>query len=412
MTRRARPLAASISLVLVVVGCASAPRWQATRSPDALDAAALLTAEASTYARGERPEEIPIVPARRRLRPCCGFGSSLRVQVGAVKIPAVSIGNIRSADDIGRHTYDAGRNAQDQIIGSERNGLVYTCRGGFIDTAHVRDYADWTLFFATRFARHLETGTRFALPDSEGGTRTITLSPIDPELIAAVGRREVASALAVWTAFRLSVWHEIATWYGWSSLPLFPERASAFSPEDLYSNLLGAKLASAIVNARNDLSEPLFNDAMDAWFSQALDFLGAMPSDSGEDAIGAVDGVWWDSSVRLPDPRLVMRRHLDLGLHQRPWLVPPPVAPTSIERACGPDVRPHPLRNPVRLYDLVFAETVRIEVALDPDLTNHPALAAFAGALDDRDFLDLVETIRGAAREELGEYADSPEVRP
>ena len=98
-----------------------------------LDAAALLATDLSTFDRGERPEEVPVVPVRRRLRPCCGFGSSLRVRVGAVNIPGVSIGNIRSADDIGRHTYDAGRSAQDQIAGSERNGLVYTCRGGFID---------------------------------------------------------------------------------------------------------------------------------------------------------------------------------------------------------------------------------------------------------------------------------------
>lgn len=40
-------------------------------------------------------------------------------------------------------------------------------------------------------------------------------------------------------AYDLSVWHEIATWYGVSSVPLVSEQFSSFSPEDVYSNLLG-----------------------------------------------------------------------------------------------------------------------------------------------------------------------------
>ena len=404
---RGSPLVTLVALLMIgATGCATAPRWRATRSPDVLDAAALLGADASGGLRGERPEEVPIVPVRRRLRPCCGFGSSLRVRVGAVNIPGVSIANIRSPDDIGRHTYDAGRNAQDQIIGSERNGLVYTCRGGFIDTAHVRDYADWTLYFATRFGRHLEEGTRITLPDDEGGRRTIVLAPIDPDLIAAVGRREVSSALAVWAAFQLSIWHEIATWYGWSSLTLFPERASAFSPEDLYSNLLGAKLASAIVNAGNDISEPLWNEAMDAWLSQSLSFLGAVDASVGEDAMAAVDGVWWDSNVRLPDPKLVLRRHFELGLDQRPWVVPASLRPPSVADACRDAGGAHPLRNPVRLYDLTFSDVIRLEIEFDERLAATPALSAYTGHVDDRDFPDLIEAIRLAARAEFGDEVD------
>jgi hypothetical protein len=39
-----------------------------------------------------------------------------------------------------------------------------------------------------------------------------------------------------------------------------------------------------------------------------------------------VDGVWWNSKARLPDPRLVLRRNLDAGTELTPW---------QISQACG-----------------------------------------------------------------------------
>ena len=52
------------------------------------------------------------------------------------------------------HVYDSGnstfgsRGAGPEILHSEGNGLAYACGGGFIDIAHVRDYADTALYFA------------------------------------------------------------------------------------------------------------------------------------------------------------------------------------------------------------------------------------------------------------------------
>lgn len=415
MTRRA-PVLLLVVLVSALSACASDPRWATTRRPDVLDAASLLASEQSGLDRSERPDEVPSVPVRRRLRPCCGFGSGLQVKVGPMAVPGIAIGNIRSPDQIGRHVYDAGQNAQDVLIGSERNGLVYTCRGGFLDTAHVRDYADWTLYLATAFGRRLETGGRIELPDSEGGFRTIVLQPIDGHHVAALGRRELSAALAVSTAFRLSIWHEIATWYGWSSFDLFPERVSAFSPEDLYSNLLGAKLASAIINSGNDLSETLFNEAMDAWLDQSMRFLGAVPADVGREVMEAVDGLWWDSSTRLPDPALVLRRNVDVGLRQLPWTVPPdrlaPDLAEVLDDACGTEREAHPLRNPTRLFDLRFAEIARLEIELEPELAGHPSFAKYEGTVTDADFPELLETIRAEAREEFGPLADRSTTSP
>lgn len=394
--------------MLQSLGCVTRSRWETTRQPDVVDAAAILASDGLGLMRDERPEEVPVVPVRRRLRPCCGFGSGLRVRLGKLAIPAFEIGNIRSADDIGRHTYDAGQRGADQMIGSERNGLVYTCRGGFIDTAHVRDYADWTLYLATQLGRRLETGGVIELPDSEGGIRRFVLEPIDPELVAVLGRRSLTASLAVWAGFQLSIWHEIATWGGWASFDLFSERASAFSPEDLYSNMLGAKIAGAIISQGDDLSEVLFNRAVDVWFRQSLSFLESVDAQHGERAMAVVDGLWWDSSARLPDAGLVRRRSIQNGHHIEPWLVPDKTWRGRGERACAADTEPHVLRNPSRIPLLDFVDVLRFEVDLDPMLASSPMFEQYDGRVTQADFDEILEAIRAAAREEFGADADRP----
>ena len=86
------------------------------------------------------------------------------------------------------------------------------------------------------------------------------MQPLEPELLRQYTRREIATPLRQWLAWQLSVWHEIATWYGWSHVSAFPEIASAFSPEDFYSNLLGIWLMGALVHERAAISEDSYND--------------------------------------------------------------------------------------------------------------------------------------------------------
>lgn len=403
--------------VLVWVGCASQPRWRATRNPDALDAAAVLASDTGSLRRDLRPDEMPEIPVRRRLRPCCAFGSRLQVRVWAVKIPGVAIENVRSPDDIGHHNYDAGQRGRDDVAeGGERNGLVYTCRGGFVDIAHVRDYADWTLFLASWIGRHLETGAVIELPDDEGGRRRFVLEPVAPELVRDVGRRSMSGALAVWAGFQLSIWHEIATWYGWSAFGAFPERASAFSPEDIYSNLLGAKLVMPIIESGRDSSEDLFDRAVDVWLAQALAYLGAVDARLGEEAVRAVDQLWWDSNALLPDDDLVLRRNLQLGSTIEPWQVPDAAAGPALRdrlaRHCDGELSPHRLRNPSRIPGLAFEDVLRFEVELEAGFAARPALAPVGPVVSQRDFPAILERIRLEVLEEFGPFGDRPEPAP
>jgi len=163
---------AVVALVLLATACVKKPLWQAKWSPTEQAVAAALgdSTEGDAYLQGVVTAKIPDIPVRKKLRPCCAFGSDIRVKVGGIPVPGVTIGNIISAQDVGHHQYDSGMiergSDQTRVLGSsERNGLVYTCRGGFIDTAHLRDCADWTLYLSSQIARRIYDGGTIELPD-------------------------------------------------------------------------------------------------------------------------------------------------------------------------------------------------------------------------------------------------------
>jgi hypothetical protein len=387
--------------------------------PTPEDAGIALKAENLTQlSQDPKALTIPPVPVRRRLRPCCAFGADLAAKVGRVPVPAFRIGNILGRDDIGPHTYDSGllhiRRSEQQavLLNNEKNGLIYTCRGGFIDTAHVRDYADWSLFLGTEFARNLATGTTITLPD-EGGSRTILLKPIDPEILARYHPTMIAIVLAEWVTFKMSMWHEIATWFWWSSVPGFPEKASAFSPEDLYSNLIGIKLVSAIAHRRLTRSEELYNQNVTAWLLQGIDYLGAVPKEVSRDAMRAVDGTWWDSSKRLPDPSLVLRRDLDIESPQVPWLVPDslatPALRETLRRHCGEDPAPARLAHRSSAAGIVLSDLVTLRIAVNDGIAAQSPFPEIGRVITQKDFPAIVAAIREQNRDEFGQDADRPD---
>ena len=256
-------------------------------------------------------------------------------------MPFFSIGNIIDVDELGPHTYDAGAfsvegSSQTNAFTIENNGLIYTCRGGFIDTAHVRDYADWTLFWAATIARASVTGATVDLP-AEGGARRVIIRPLPAELIDRYGLRRTVISMAQWLAFQLSIWHEIATAYGWATIDLYPEYVSAFSPEDLYSNLLGIKIAGGLLmQSDSAATDSLYDQNMDRWLQATLRYLQPVSAAAGKAAMYLVDGVWWDSKARLPDPRLVLRRNFDVGPEITPWLISRAYQLAGDDRVGGP----------------------------------------------------------------------------
>jgi len=218
-----------------------------------------------------------------------------------VPIPVYQIGNVLTLDSLGRHHYnDSALGAVKNIVGlsEEKNGLLYTHRGGFIDIAHVRDTADNTFYLFSRIYPKLGQQWRFFYSEE---------SP--PAAMAQ--RYTLAAWLAGNLAFELAQWHEIAQWYGFESVPGFSEQISAFSPEDLYSNLLGARIAINVILQGRVESIAAYNAAVDRELQRVLLQLGVATR---------------NSKRRVPDKFLVLKRNYNLEHNRLP-------TPVSYENA-------------------------------------------------------------------------------
>jgi hypothetical protein len=409
--RRALAIAA-----IVLASCSPQLRWHTDDTQIARDAARLFRSEGAFGApREPYSDEIAPVPMRRNMRPCCAFGAQLRVRVGPVPIPLIFLGNIVDERHIRHHVYDSGNatfgshgSAGPEIVHSEGNGLVYSCRAGFLDIAHMRDYSDAALYIITALARNLEKGGRIPLPD-EGAKVAIELKPVDPSLIAQYGRWAIATSLGQWLAFQSGLWHEVATWFGWSTFALFPERVSAFSPEDLYSNILGARIAAAVVSQSGARDEFVYNRNVDRWLQRTLDLVETVPVPAAEEAMLSVDGLWWDSTKRLPDMSLVLRRNFSSGDAVVPWLIPKARVGPKLRAACGADPQPLPVANPSSIGAIDFASLVTLVIEPSSELARQEPFAHLSRRITQKDFPAIVDFVRRQNEQMFGPLADRPD---
>ena len=411
-----RAMLGTMLLALALWGCRE--KWTAHEHP-ARDE----QLEAAFFAGLDTPE-IADVPESRALRPCCIFANDVGVQVGSIPVPGYEVRSVIDVNDFGTHQYDHGTlslqpSGGEHLISDEGSGVLYACRGGFIDVAHVRDNADRTLYLAAQLGRLAANGGTIPLMP-EGAERRIVVQPLDAQLVRRYGLRDVVTRLAEWLSFQASIWHEIATWYGWSSTA-FSERPSAFSPEDLYSNLLGVNMAGEAIHRRESHTELEYNRAITALLKDALDKLGALPRDASRRAFQYVDGIWWDSTKRVPDNQLVRHRNFDSGPVLYPWKLPDAQHSAALvsgtqeyDQWCKGDWAPLGLRVPDGIDDVPFGQMATLEIRPQKVLLDNgfPLPKPGADALTQADFPAIIAAIARAADAELGAGAGLPQARP
>lgn len=240
-------------------------------------------------------------PPPKIIRTCCAYG----IDLGIAGFPSIRKTDITSVSNIGPHYY----------LGhpDEGNGIVYTKTGGFVDLGHLRDCADWTAYLYCLILSSNKNGDSVTIDlGNEGGLKSLTLkSPHkynDPDFYQLAGS----------IGYDLALWHEIATWFGASYVPMIPERYSSFSPEDLYSNLLGVNLSMAAL--KSDLE---YNEAMTILISQMLDSLEVVPTMAETyTAMEKVENIWWSGAKSLPSKKILLKRYFDTDSILTPWLVP------------------------------------------------------------------------------------------
>ena len=293
------------------------------------------------------PDKGLSVPASQAVHK--GFNFGPRIRYGAY--PSSIVGTPWLGPEMGTHGY--------YFRLSEKNGIAYTCRGGHIDTMHLRIAADWTAYLAGKAYHHIMEGDpsfSYKLLVDRSRNYVYLTYPDDWEGLPEQRRREIAREVSLTLAphltFTMVTWHEILTWYGFKCIGLPAEFPSAFSWEDSYSNLLGTILA---VRALRHTEHP-FNEAMAMEIEKEMERLGVQPASVSKRVSESVRGDWYDGHFSmLVDMRM---RNFDIGLGDGE------VTPTLIPDVCEcPDAEPvsYPVPTLDELSDHGFSAHVEIE---------------------------------------------------
>jgi len=276
-------------------------------------------------------EDIYCVPVDKLLY---GFRAVPRIRMGTYASSTIGTRFPNSAA-LGRHGY--------KYSWSEKNGIVYTCKAGHIDIAHLRKSADWAAFLAAKtFRKLMNNETEFSFKFKEASLYFVELSY--PESWKELPRKDkeqiaydISIELGQHFAYTATTWHEIITWFGYKCTGLYSEFPSAFSWEDTFSNLLGTYIG---VLALRDGEHP-FNKAMTLAIDEKLEKLDVQPSRTARSASDKVRGQWFSGGLFFFVE--MKKRNLDIGLDDgfvTPWIV------SSISECEGAEVKSLPVPNP------------------------------------------------------------------
>lgn len=236
----------------------------------------------------------------RIIRACCAFGYDLKLW----GVPFVSIDQVISIDDLGEHRYMGNK--------KEGTGTIYTHKGGFIDIGHLRDQIDWTRYLYSTILESRGKGEVILPLRNEAGRKTLYLN-VPTQL-----DNSDCILLAGKIAYDFSLWHEISTWFGASTIPLMPEKFSSFSVEDVYSNLLGVHIGMKTLHSKLP-----FNNAATQLIASTLDSLAAVKTAKETyDAYDAVHNKWYTNKKRIPRTNVTLKRDSDVLTTSRPWIIP------------------------------------------------------------------------------------------
>lgn len=236
-------------------------------------------------------------------------------------------------NQLGTHSYN--------FSGSEGYGVFYTLRGGSIDLDHVRGIADLTRWTYLCAKATIEKGkSSFAVgPGFEMTTNKVIIEYPDNwgNWAEAEKKRishKAALIIAPVVSYNCSIWHEMITWKGTHFMLIEPEHNSAFSWDDLYSNMVGVELAlRAINNGHINVSD--YNRAMTALIAEEFQTLEVVSKARSVEIIESVRGTWHGNGK-------LMKRNMDIGYDDgiiMPIIIPgytdqPPI-PRSIPTFAG-----------------------------------------------------------------------------
>lgn len=291
-----------------------------------------------------------------------GFNTEPRIRFGCY--PTDTLGTVFLGTNLGSHGYYYNL--------FEKDGMVYTCRGGHIDIIHLRIAADWTAYLTAKAFKHIMRNDRhfsFGLA-VDRSTNHVQLSYPENWMQRSEDERaaiaeEVALAMGPYLSFTMTTWHEILTWFGFKCIGIATEFPSAFSWEDSYSNLLGTIIA---VRALQD-TEHSYDEAITIALDEEMDRLGIQPAHVAKRASARVKGEWFTGSALFFVD--VKKRNFDIGLNDGM------ITPTMLTTA-GRCADAKPLSYPVPTLDVLEKHGFSLKVEIEPHEWERGAILAVA----------------------------------
>jgi hypothetical protein len=251
------------------------------------------------------------------------------------------------ADSIGKHHF--GNSC------FEKNGIVYTCKGGHIDIAHARIAADNVRYLQDKTKRNLLRMSRefeFKL-EVEPSTYYVTLEyPPNWKNLSKKEKSRITDELSMemgsYLTYIMTTWHEMLTWFGFKCMAFIPEQPSAFSWEDVYSNIFGIRIGALALQDKKHG----YNKAVTIAFEKELHNFGIQSKNTARKASEKMRGTWYEG-VLIAEMKV---RNLDIGIDDgfvTPMLVP------GVCRNASPESLPVPKLS--KLYTYGFKMVIEVE---------------------------------------------------
>jgi hypothetical protein len=280
----------------------------------------------------------------------CRRGDEPRMRMGAFFGSPAGM-QFPEPNDLGIHGFDSGVN--------EINGMVYTCKGGFIDIGHVREAADRTAYLVkTVYQNLILNKTDFSFLVVEPSRYWVDVAyPSDWDIYSQQQKetvaRDVSLLLGKYLAHSSLIWHEIVTGYGFASAGIFPDTISSFSCEDSYSDLLGIHIgAKALQN-----QQLRYDDAMTSLLKEALKDLDIQPARGASHAAKLVEGQWYTGGFYFFVTMKI--RNYDIGLDDGH------ISPVLVEKICPEaEARSLPVPGLDEIEQYGFTANVEIETRI------------------------------------------------
>jgi len=335
-------------------------------------------------------------PEKKKRKSFSQFGYGLSF----FAFPLFPISEFVDPDNFGEHSY--GKPAL-----KEKNGSLYTCKGGFIDFSHVRVAADWTVYLTFKIIT--EDTKEMDLPSSDGQLK------LQLKKVNNLSLDDIIS-MSQKIAYERLIWHELSSWYYHLPNYTFNEQQSTFTPEDTYSNffgtIIGRNIALRILQNRDSLPyEQIATEEIQKEIAklqpvsskkqskEAYDIVDASKQQNLPEAEQNMD-VWWDSKVLFRDQRYVFKRYTATGPYLNPWLVP------KADKVGCFDIKPTVLfvpqktKNGASLYNY-YTLTIIPDSLLFFDKKTHEQLHEPFGTFTSKNMSKIIAHVSNDMQQEL-----------